>query len=230
MNKLDMYLDLVNEVKKEKGLDTYIPLYPMLRTEGNKLFVVVLLVKDTDNIWNREEAIKASYWALIDIENNQVIEFNKTEDKDYENGKFIHKEVGSNNKEMSMYFVDKTLKYKEYLMNDIKNDHLPLQNKIIEVLNNEIEIDDEKVNLKEYLFANLESEVSQKINELVEFIMKEKYHSMIVLYETLVKNIVTDYKSKKTIDEEKMNLCMEMMNNYYEGIIGIESLFHGSNK
>lgn len=230
MNNLDTYLNLVNEVKKEKGLDNYIPLYPMLRVEDGKLFVAVLLVKETDNIWNSEEAIKASYWVLIDVNNNKVIEFNKTDDKDYVNGELINKELNYHKKEMSMYFADKTLKYKEYLINDIKNDNLPLQNKVIEALNNEIEIDGEKVNFKEYLFANMESEISNKINELVDLIMKEKYNSIIVLYEVLVKTIITDYKNKNVIDEDKINLCIEIMNNYYEGVIGINNLFNISNK
>ncbi len=230
MNNLDTYLNLVNEVKKEKGLDNYIPLYPMLRVEDGKLFVAVLLVKETDNIWNSEEAIKASYWVLIDVNDNKIIEFNKIDDKDYVNGELINKELNDHKKEMSMYFVDKTLKYKEYLINDIKNDNLPLQNKVIESLNNEIEIDGEKVNLKEYLFANIESEVSNKINELVDLIMKEKYNSIIVLYEVLVKTIITDYKNKNVIDEDKINLCIEIMNNYYEGVSGINNLFNISNK
>ena len=230
MNNLDTYLNLVNEVKKEKGLDNYIPLYPMLRVEDGKLFVAVLLVKETDNIWNSEEAIKASYWVLIDVNDNKIIEFNKIDDKDYVNGELINKELNDHKKEMSMYFVDKTLKYKEYLINDIKNDNLPLQNKVIESLNNEIEIDGEKVNLKEYLFANIESEVSNKINELVDLIMKEKYNSIIVLYEVLVKTIITDYKNKNVIDEDKINLCIEIMNNYYEGVSVINNLFNISNK
>ena len=230
MNNLDTYLNLVNEVKKEKGLDNYIPLYPMLRVEDGKLFVAVLLVKETDNIWNSEEAIKASYWVLIDVNDNKIIEFNKIDDKDYVNGELINKELNDHKKEMSMYLVDKTLKYKEYLINDIKNDNLPLQNKVIESLNNEIEIDGEKVNLKEYLFANIESEVSNKINELVDLIMKEKYNSIIVLYEVLVKTIITDYKNKNVIDEDKINLCIEIMNNYYEGVSGINNLFNISNK
>ena len=230
MNNLDTYLNLVNEVKKEKGLDNYIPLYPMLRVEDGKLFVAVLLVKETDNIWNSEEAIKASYWVLIDVNDNKVIEFNKIDDKDYVNGELINKELNDHKKEMSMYFVDKTLKYKEYLINDIKNDNLPLQNKVIEALNNEIEIDGEKVNFKEYLFANMESEISNKINELVDLIMKEKYNSIIVLYEVLVKTIITDYKNKNVIDEDKINLCIEIMNNYYEGVSGINNLFNISNK
>lgn len=229
MDNLDTYLSLVNEAKKEKGLNDYTPLYPMLRVEEGKLYIAVLLVKETDNIWDRKEACKAHYWVLIDIDQKKIVEFNKTEEKDYVGEQIINLELNDHKKEMSMYFVDKALKYKEYLMNDIKNDYLPIQNKVMDVLK-EIEIDGEKVNFKDYLYANIESKISDKINELVDVVMKEKYHSMIVLYESLMNQIITDYKSKKEFDKQEILLCVEIMSNYYEGIIGIDHLFNLSNK
>lgn len=229
MDNLDTYLSLVNEAKKEKGLNDYTPLYPMLRVEEGKLYIAVLLVKETDNIWDRKEACKAHYWVLIDIDQKKIVEFNKTEEKDYVGEQIINLELNDHKKEMSMYFVDKALKYKEYLMNDIKNDYLPIQNKVMDVLK-EIEIDGEKVNFKDYLYANIESKISDKINELVDVVMKEKYHSIIVLYESLMNQIITDYKSKKEFDKQEILLCVEIMSNYYEGIIGIDHLFNLSNK
>lgn len=229
MDNLDTYLSLVNEAKKEKGLNDYTPLYPMLRAEEGKLYIAVLLVKETDNIWDRKEACKAHYWVLIDIDQKKIVEFNKTEEKDYVGEQVINLELNDHKKEMSMYFVDKALKYKEYLMNDIKNDYLPIQNKVMDVLK-EIEVDGEKVNFKDYLYANIESKISDKINELVDVVMKEKYHLMIVLYENLMNQIITDYKSKKEFDKQEILLCLEIMSNYYEGIIGIDHLFNLSNK
>lgn len=229
MDNLDTYLSLVNEAKKEKGLNDYTPLYPMLRVEEGKLYIAVLLVKETDNIWDRKEACKAHYWVLIDIDQKKIVEFNKTGEKDYVGEQVINLELNDHKKEMSMYFVDKALKYKEYLMNDIKNDYLPIQNKVMDVLK-EIEIDGEKVHFKDYLYANIESKISDKINELVDVVMKEKYHSMIVLYESLMNQIITDYKSKKEFDKQEILLCLEIMSNYYEGIIGIDHLFNLSNK
>ena len=229
MDNLDTYLSLVNEAKKEKGLNDYTPLYPMLRVEEGKLYIAVLLVKETDNIWDRKEACKAHYWVLIDIDQKKIVEFNKTEEKDYVGEQVINLELNDHKKEMSMYFVDKALKYKEYLMNDIKNDYLPIQNKVMDVLK-EIEIDGEKVNFKDYLYANIESKISDKINELVDVVMKEKYHSMIVLYESLMNQIITDYKSEKEFDKQEILLCVEIMSNYYEGVMGIDHLFNLSNK
>ena len=229
MDNLDTYLSLVNEAKKEKGLNDYTTLYPMLRVEEGKLYIAVLLVKETDNIWDRKEACKAHYWVLIDIDQKKIVEFNKTEEKDYVGEQIINLELNDHKKEMSMYFVDKALKYKEYLMNDIKNDYLPIQNKVMDVLK-EIEIDGEKVNFKDYLYANIESKISDKINELVDVVMKEKYHSIIVLYESLMNQIITDYKSKKEFDKQEILLCVEIMSNYYEGVMGIDHLFNLSNK
>lgn len=229
MDNLDTYLSLVNEAKKEKGLNDYTPLYPMLRVEEGKLYIAVLLVKETDNIWDRKEACKAHYWVLIDIDQKKIVEFNKTGEKDYVGEQVINLELNDHKKEMSIYFVDKALKYKEYLMNDIKNDYLPIQNKVMDVLK-EIEIDGEKVHFKDYLYANIESKISDKINELVDVVMKEKYHSMIVLYESLMNQIITDYKNKKEFDKQEILLCLEIMSNYYEGIIGIDHLFNLSNK
>lgn len=229
MDNLETYLSLVNEAKKEKGLNDYTPLYPMLRVEEGKLYIAVLLVKETDNIWDRKEACKAHYWVLIDIDQKKIVEFNKTGEKDYVGEQVINLELNDHKKEMSMYFVDKALKYKEYLMNDIKNDYLPIQNKVMDVLK-EIEIDGEKVNFKDYLYANIESKISDKINELVDVVMKEKYHSIIVLYESLMNQIITDYKSKKEIDKQEILLCVEIMSNYYEGVMGIDHLFNLSNK
>lgn len=229
MDNLDTYLSLVNEAKKEKGLNDYTPLYPMLRVEEGKLYIAVLLVKENDNIWDHKEACKAHYWVLIDIDQKKIVEFNKTEEKDYVGEQVINLELNDHKKEMSMYFVDKALKYKEYLMNDIKNDYLPIQNKVMDVLK-EIEIDGEKVNFKDYLYANIESKISDKINELVDVVMKEKYHSIIVLYESLMNQIITDYKSKKEFDKQEILLCVEIMSNYYEGVMGIDHLFNLSNK
>ena len=229
MDNLETYLSLVNEAKKEKGLNDYTPLYPMLRVEEGKLYIAVLLVKETDNIWDSKEACKAHYWILIDIDQKKIVEFNKTEEKDYVGEQVINLELNDHKKEMSMYFVDKALKYKEYLMNDIKNDYLPIQNKVMDVLK-EIEIDGEKVHFKDYLYANIESKINDKINELVDVVMKEKYHSMIVLYESLMNQIITDYKNKKEFDKQEILLCVEIMSNYYEGVMGIDHLFNLSNK
>ena len=50
---LDKYLNIVNEEKIKKGLTTYIPLYPMLRVENEKLYVGVMLTEEIDTVWSK---------------------------------------------------------------------------------------------------------------------------------------------------------------------------------
>ena len=124
---LDKYLNIVNEEKIKKGLTTYIPLYPMLRVENEKLYVSVMLTEEKDNVWSKEEHIKPEYWVLIDIDEDKIVEFNKTEDKDFVIGNLVPKNTDNKQQEISKYTVKKTLQYKNYLINDIKNEELPLQ-------------------------------------------------------------------------------------------------------
>ena len=42
----------------------------------------------------------------------------------------------------------------------------------------------------------------------------------------LFKQIIKTYKDNKTIDTEKIKLCIEIMNNYYDGVIGIDNFFN----
>ena len=50
--KLEKYLKKVNEEKVNKGLENFVPLYPMLKIKDNKLYVVVMLVKEDANVWD----------------------------------------------------------------------------------------------------------------------------------------------------------------------------------
>lgn len=224
---LDKILEIVNKERKKKGLDKYIPLYPMLRVEAGKLYIGVMLSHEDDNIWDINSSFKAEYWTLLDVNNLNIVEINKTENKDYINGNIIeNKENRYNQKELSEYEVRKTLEYQEYLMNDIKMDELPIQKKLSKVLNNELEIDGEKVNIQDYIMANIESSIKEKVKELVELITQSKYSSITFYYETLYNQIIREYKQTGTINKEKMTLCIDIMNNYFYGIIGIENFFN----
>ncbi len=223
---LDKYLNIVNEEKKKKGLTTYIPLYPMLRVENGKLYICVMLTDEKDNVWSREERVKPEYWVLIDIEKDKILQFNKTEEKDFVVGNLILKNSDDKQKEISKYTVEKTLQYKNYLINDIKNEALPLQKKLSKILYNEMEIDGEKVNINDYLISNLEEDIKSKINDLVDVLILSKYGSITFYYDQLFTLIVNNYKKDKTIDNEKIKLCAEIMNDYYDGVIGIDNLFN----
>ena len=223
---LDKYLNIVNDEKIKKGLTTYIPLYPMLRVENEKLYVGVMLTEEKDNVWSKEEHIKPEYWVLIDIDEDKIVEFNKTEDKDFVIGNLVPKNIDNKQQEISKYTVKKTLQYKNYLINDIKNEELPLQKKLSNILGSEMEIDGEKVNINDYLLSNLEEGIKSKINDLVDILIQSKYGSITFYYDKLFTNIVNRFKKDNIIDNEKIKLCIEIMNNYYDGVIGIDNLFN----
>lgn len=223
---LDKYLNIVNDEKIKKGLTNYIPLYPMLRVENGKLYVGVMLTEEKDNVWSKEEHIKPEYWVLIDIDEDKIVEFNKTEDKDFVIGDLVPKNTDNKQQEISKYTVQKTLQYKNYLINDIKNEELPLQKKLSNILGSEMEIDGEKVNINDYLLSNLEEDIKSKVNDLVDILIQSKYGSITFYYDKLFTSILNSYKKDNIIDNEKIKLCIEIMNNYYDGVIGIDNLFN----
>lgn len=223
---LDKYLNIVNDEKIKRGLTTYIPLYPMLRVENEKLYVGVMLTEEKDNVWSREEHIKPEYWALIDIDEDKIVEFNKTEDKDFVIGDLVPKNTDNKQQEISKYTVKKTLQYKNYLINDIKNEELPIQKRLSNMLGSEMEIDGEKVNINDYLLSNLEEDIKSKINDLVDILIQSKYGSITFYYDMLFTNVVNRFKKDNIIDNEKIKLCIELMNDYYDGVIGIDNLFN----
>jgi len=223
---LDKYLKIANEKKIKRGLETYIPLYPMLRVVEDKLYVSVMLTAEDDNVWGIDGNVKPEYWLLIDIDTDEIIEFNKTDDKDFVIGNVIPKNSENKQKEISKYTVKKALQYKNYLIEDIKNEQLPLQKKLSDVLGNVIEIDGEKVSLNDYLLSNLEEDIKTKINDLVDILIYSKYGSITFYYDQLFNSILNEYKTNKTIDKNKLKLCIEIMNNYYDGVICIDNVFN----
>ena len=223
---LDKYLNIANEEKLKHGLKGYAPLYPMLRVDNNKLYIGIMFTNPSDNVWDVNEKIKPSYWMLIDPRNLNIIEFNKTEEKDFVIGAFISKDTTNKQKEISKYTVEKTLQYEKYLMDDIKNDELPIQKKLSSILNNEIEIDGNNVNINDYLISNLEEDIREKVKELVNVLVSSKYGSLTFYYDNLFNQIVGKYNNEKVIDKEKLRLCIEIMNNYYDGVIGIDNFFN----
>ena len=159
---LDKYLNIVNDEVTKKGLTTYVPLYPMLRVESGKLYISVMLTEEKNNVWSREERIKPEYWVLIDVNEEKILEFNKTDEKDFVVGNFIPKNNDNKQQEISKYTVEKTFQYKNYLIEDIKNEELPLQKKLSSILGSEMEIDGEKVNINDYEVGFVLERVSTK--------------------------------------------------------------------
>lgn len=223
---LDKYLNIANEEKNKRGLDTFIPLYPMLRMVDNNLYVAVVLTSKYDNVWNIDGNVKPEYWMLIDINTDKIIEFNKTEDNDFVIVNINPKNSINKQKEIAEYTIKKTLQYKNYLIEDIKNEQLPLQKKLSDILGNEMEIDGEKVNINDYLLSNFEENIKSKIDDLVNLLIQSKYGSITFYYDQLFNSIITEYRNKGIIDKDKMMLCVEIMNKYYDGVICIDNIFN----
>ena len=129
-------------------------------------------------------------------------------------------------KDISKYTVEKTLQYENYLIEDIKNDSLPIQKKLASILNDEIEVDGNKVNINEYLISNLEEDIKEKVKELVNVLVYSKYGSLTFYYDNLFCQILNKYNNENVIDKEKIKLSIEIMNNYYDGVIGIDNFFN----
>jgi len=223
---LDKYLNIVNEAKTDYGLDKFIPLYPMLRVEGDNLYVGVLLTEKEDDVWNVEGKVKAKYWILIDPLTDKILSWNKTTEKDFVIGDIIPKNIDNKQKEISKYTIEKTLQYKDYLINDIKNEQLPLQKKLSNILGNDLEIDGDLININDYLLSNLEEDIKNKIDDLVNILIQSKYGSLTFYYDKLVKQIINSYIKEKKIDKTNIRLCIEIMNNYYDGVINIDNFFN----
>ena len=223
---LDGILSIVNDELKKRKMENYGPLYPMLRRDSDKLYIGVLLTDWNDDIWNKDNNIKPSAYVLLDVNNFNILEINKTEDKDFVKGDIKPNKVLDNQKELSEYSVRKSMEYKKYFMNDIKNDLLPIQKKLGNILNNEIEVDGDMVNINDYLIANMEPKITEKIDELVDLLVTSKYNSINFYYENLIKNIIKEYNEKNTINIDKMKICIEIMNNYYYGVVGIDNFFN----
>lgn len=223
---LDGILSIVNDELKKRKMENYGPLYPMLRRDNDKLYIGVLLTDWNDDIWNKDNNIKPSAYVLLDVNNFNILEINKTEDKDFVKGDIIPNKVLDNQKELSEYSVRKSMEYKKYFMDDIKNDLLPIQKKLSNVLNNEIEVDGDMVNINDYLMANMEPKITEKIDELIDLLLDFKYGSINFYYENLIKNIIKEYNENNTINTDKMKICAEIMNNYYYGVVGIDNFFN----
>lgn len=223
---LDKYLNITNKEKIKQGLDSYIPLYPMLRIENDKLYVAVMITDENDNVWDKNSKIKAEYWVLIDIDSDKILEFNDTKKRDFVVGNLVEKSFDNKQQEISKYTVKKTFEYKNMLLNDIKHQELPLQKKLSTLLNNEISINGEKIKIEDYLISNLEEDIKIKIDELVNLLVQSQYGSLTFYYDNIFSQIIEEYKTKKIIDKDKIKLCIEIMNNYYDGVIGIDNFFN----
>lgn len=66
----------------------------------------------------------------------------------------------------------------------------------------------------------------KKIDDLVDILVGTKYGSITIYYDMLFGDIIKTYKETKVIDKEKLRLCIDIMNYYYDGVVGIDNFFN----
>ena len=226
INNVDKYLEIANKIKKENGLnDDYCAMISMLKKTDDELYVVVPFVKSDEKVWSKENEIIPEYWALINPIKMELIEFNKTSEKSFNDKEIIKNHSDDSfNKEVSKYIVQTKLKYKEYIKNDIKNNGLlTYQNDVSKLVSN---INDEKVSFNDYFYASFEDDINEQIDKLVDLVASVKYNLLTNYYDVLFTDIVNEYISNKKIDNEKLNLACDMINTYYPGVNGIDNIFN----
>lgn len=104
------YIDEMNNELRRRGmLNDYIPTYPILRIENDKLYVGSFIFKDNTEVFNSTIKVKPIYWALQDVETLKVLEFNETKEKDYVMGHDEYEEYqyGDDKKTKQMEIIEK---------------------------------------------------------------------------------------------------------------------------
>ena len=212
----DKILNIVNEEKKIKGLNNYAPLLPSIIRKDDDLKILVLLTKDEDNVWNIKENIKADYWVVLNIKTLKIEEFNKTSDKSYLSKDFI-KANRDDAKEITKYMINKKIEYKKYFMDDLVKESMIKQEKYSKL------IDDKYVNISDYIKADLEKEALSLIEDITDkmsdLITRAKYSVITYYYDELFNRTVDEYLNDKKISEEKIDAIIEILKNYYVGVL-----------
>ena len=212
----DKILNIVNEEKKEKGLNNYAPLLPSIIRKDDDLKILVLLTKDEDNVWDIKENIKADYWVVLNIKTLKIEEFNKTSDKSYLSKDFI-KADRDDAKEITKYMINKKIEYKKYFMDDLVKESMIEQEKYSKL------IDDKYVNISDYIKADLEKEALSLIEDITDkmsdLITRAKYSVITYYYDELFNRTVDEYLNDKKISEEKIDAIIEILKNYYVGVL-----------
>jgi len=227
----DEVTNKVSKIMDEKGIEG-VTLFPMLRKENDKLLLGSLIEENNEDLFKRNKVVRPKYWIVLDNENYSLVELNKTTEKDYMDTNIIplNKEYEDTfreeSKEIEKFTIDKKIQYKEYLMKDIENEITGTHNKILNAVDNTLIVDGEKINATDYLIANVEEEIDKKTKEIVEFIVMNKYSAIIYYYQTLIEEILNEYKDTNTINIDKMKLASTILDTYYGEVYGIKYFFN----
>lgn len=119
--------------------------------------------------------------------------------------------------------IDKKIEYKKYFMNDIKKESKTIYEKYAKLLDNKIKIDDGYVDINTYIMSNTEDEVSEFIEkmsgEMSDIITRAKYSVIPYYYNEIFERTIDEYLNDSKISEEKIDAIIEILKNYYVGIL-----------
>lgn len=220
------------EQLKNKNLGNFYTLFPMLRKENDKLLLGTLVEIENEEQQKRGMISRPKYWIILDNDNYNILEFNKTKEKDYMDTNIIplDKEYedtfSKEQKELIKYEVNKRLQYNDYFMNDIKDEIIHSSNNILKRINNKIIVDNEEIDAKDYLIANITEEIEKQVENIISLVVNNKYSAIIYYYQTLIEEILTEYKKTNNINIEKMKLASNILDEYYGEVYGIKYFFN----
>lgn len=221
----DKILNIVNEEKKKKGLDNYAPLLPSIIRKDDDLKILVLLTKDEDNVWDIKENIKADYWVILNVKTLKIEEFNKTSNKNYLTKDFIKADM-DDAKEITRYMIDKKIEYKKYFVTDLIKESMPGQEKYSKLIDDKIKVDDKYVNISDYIKSDLEKEALSLIEDITDkmsdLITRAKYSTIPYYYDELFSRTIDEYLNHNKISEEKIDAIIEILKNYYVGVLFVK--------
>ena len=187
------------EQLKNKNIGNFYTLFPMLRKEKDKLLLGTLVEIENEEQQKRGMISRPKYWIILDNDNYNILEFNKTKEKDYMDTNIIplDKEYedtfSKEQKELIKYEVNKRLQYNDYFMNDIKDEIIHSSNNILKRINNKIIVDNEEIDAKDYLIANITEEIEKQVENIISLVVNNKYSAIIYYYQTLIEEILTEY-------------------------------------
>lgn len=119
--------------------------------------------------------------------------------------------------------IDKKIEYKKYFMNDIKKESKTIYEKYAKLLDNKIKIDDGYVDINTYIMSNTEDEVSEFIEkmsgEMSDIVTRAKYSVIPYYYNEIFERTIDEYLNDSKISEEKIDAIIEILKNYYVGIL-----------
>ena len=229
---VDEFTKRVYDIMKENKIENSVTLFPMLRKENDKLLLGTMIELNDKELFAKDKVVRPKYWIILDMNDYSLVELNKTEDKDYMKTSIIPLDKEYDDtfkremKELEKFSIDKKIQYKNYLINDIKNDIMNTQNKILNKINNTIIVDNQKVNATDYIMANVEDQLEKETEKFVDFIVTSKYSTIIYYYQSLIEELIKEYKEANNINMDKMELAASILDAYYGEVYGVKYFFN----